>query len=238
MDNVSQYFKEVRKLPMLTIEQEKTATPDELTMGNLRLVISIAKSFQGRGLPFGDLIAEGNLGLIEASKKYRPMKAKFSTYAIWHIRAHISRAIKRNQTVHVSDSDTDQINQLWKYRETLTPEEVLRFYPLEKQKLLDKLSQKTVSLNTPIGEDSELGDLIPDERDGPEELFEIVDKPSVLKMLEILPKKYREILTCRFGLLDNRYKTLKETGKIFGCSKQNIGQIEKKSLETLRKRVK
>lgn len=233
-DSISQYFKQLSRYPMLTKEQEFTATPEQLVMGNLRLVVSVAKAFRGRGLPFGDLIQAGNLGLIEASKKYRKGDNKFSTFAIWPIRAHISRAVKRNQTVHVSDSDMSQIYQLNNYRQTMSPEELLKFYPLEKQKLLDKISQKTVSLNTPIGEDSELQDLIPDESMGPEELFEIVDKPSVLKLLEILPERKREILICRYGLLDGRYKTLEEVGKIFGCTKQNIQMLEQNALKQIR----
>lgn len=237
-DSLTQYFKEVRKYPMLTKEQEQVSTPEQLVLGNLKLVVSVAKSFQGRGLPFGDLIQAGNEGLIHASKKYQKNRARFSTYAVWWIRANISRAIKRDKTVHISDEDSDQIDKLWKYRESMPPEEVLKFFPKEKQSILDKISQKVVSLSTPIGEDSELGDLIPDEKEGPEELFEIVDKPAVLKMLEILPKRHREILTCRYGLLDNRYKTLKETGEIFGCSKQNVQVIEQRSLKTLRKMAK
>ncbi|EKE05617.1 MAG: RNA polymerase, sigma 70 subunit, RpoD subfamily [uncultured bacterium] len=234
-DSLTQYFKNINKYPLLSRQEEQQATPEQLVMGNLRLVVSVAKSFRGRGLPFSDLIAEGNQGLIEASKKFEKGPNRFSTYAVWQIRGHISRAVKRNQTVHISDTDVSQIYQLNNYRQIMSEEELLKFYPKKKQDFLDKLSQSVVSLSTPTGEDGKscLGDMIPDPK--AEEMFEVVDKIGTMKLLEILPKKDQEILTCRYGLLDNQYKTFEEVGKIFKCTKQRIHQVEKKAFEKIRR---
>ena len=261
-DPVRQYLKEIGKIPLLSVEEEielakKTKQGDELarkqlTESNLRLVVSIAKRYVGRGMLFLDLIQEGNLGLIKAVEKFDPDKGfKFSTYATWWIRQAVTRAIAdQGRTIRIPVHMVETINKynrisrdlLQKLGREPKPEEIAAEMDISIEKAIEiqKISQEPVSLETPIGEeeDSHLGDFIPDERDGlsPESIHENnALREKINEVLdEALTEKERKILIMRFGLDTGTPMTLEMVGKEFHVTRERIRQIEAKALRKLR----
>ena len=261
-DPVRQYLKEIGKIPLLSVEEEielarKTRQGDEvarkqLTESNLRLVVSIAKRYVGRGMLFLDLIQEGNLGLIKAVEKFDPNKGfKFSTYATWWIRQAVTRAIAdQGRTIRIPVHMVETINKynrisrdlLQKLGREPKPEEIAKEMEISIEKAIEiqKISQEPVSLETPIGEeeDSHLGDFIPDERDGlsPESIHENnALREKIDEVLdEALTEKERKILIMRFGLDTGTPMTLEMVGKEFHVTRERIRQIEAKALRKLR----
>ena len=259
-DNVRMYLKEIGKISLLTLEEEmeisaKIVAGDEeaknkLAESNLRLVVSIAKRYVGRGMLFLDLIQEGNIGLMKAVEKFDAEKGyKFSTYATWWIRQAITRAIAdQARTIRVPVHMVETINRLSRFQRQLTlelnreptEEELAKkmHLSLDKVREVIKIAQEPVSLETPIGEedDSHLGDFIKDERSmSPEEYAtnEIL-KEEIQNVLMTLQEREREVLELRFGLVDGTCRTLEEVGTIFGVTRERIRQIEAKALRKLR----
>lgn len=259
-DPVRMYLKEIGKIPLLTLEEEhklavRMAEGDEeaqkkMTEANLRLVVSIAKRYVGRGLPFLDLIQEGNLGLIKAVGKFDYTKGyKFSTYATWWIRQAISRAIADHaRTIRIPVHMVETINKLVRVSRQLlqelgtdpTPEQIGAVMDLAPDRVreIQKVAQEPVSLETPIGEeeDSHLGDFIEDE-DAPapdEAASYILLKEQLEEVLETLTPREAKVLRLRFGLDDGRSRTLEEVGQEFGVTRERIRQIEAKALRKLR----
>lgn len=259
-DPVRMYLKEIGKIPLLTPEEEvelakQMAEGDEdakrrMAEANLRLVVSIAKRYVGRGLLFLDLIQEGNLGLIKAVEKFDYTKGyKFSTYATWWIRQAITRAIAdQARTIRIPVHMVETINKVIRVQRMLlqelghdpTPEETAKELqiPVEKVREILKIAQEPVSLETPIGEeeDSHLGDFIPDEdASEPSEAasFSLL-KEQLLEVLETLTPREKKVLELRFGLADGRTRTLEEVGKEFNVTRERIRQIEAKALRKLR----
>ncbi len=259
-DPVRMYLKEIGKISLLSAEQEldlskKAATGDEmakniLAESNLRLVVSIAKRYVGRGLLFLDLIQEGNIGLMKAVDKFDYDKGfKFSTYATWWIRQAITRALAdQARTIRVPVHMVETINKMARIQRQLTlelnrepsEEEVAKKMGISVEKVREviKISQDPVSLETPIGEeeDSHLGDFVPDASSmTPEEYAtnEIL-KEEIRAVLETLQEREQEVLELRFGLVDGTSHTLEEVGKRFNVTRERIRQIEAKALRKLR----
>jgi len=259
-DHVKMYLKEIGKVNLLTAEEEtqlakKMSEGDEdakkrLAEANLRLVVSIAKKYVGRGMMFLDLIQEGNLGLIRAVDKFDYTKGyKFSTYATWWIRQAITRAIAdQARTIRIPVHMVETINKLVRVSRQLvqelgrepTPEELASGLnmSIEKVREISKISQEPVSLETPIGEeeDSHLGDFIPDD-DAPapsEAASFVLLREQLQDVLNTLTPREAKVLSLRFGLEDGRQRTLEEVGKEFEVTRERIRQIEAKALRKLR----
>ena len=259
-DPVKQYLKEIGGYPLLTISEEielakRIEEGDEhakqlLAESNLRLVVSIAKRYVGRGLSFLDLIQEGNLGLIKAVDKFDYNKGyKFSTYATWWIRQAITRSIAdQSRTIRIPVHMSEVINKTYRISRTLlqelgrepTEQELADALdmPPEKVREILKISADPISLDTPIGEedDSHLGDFIKDDRVmGPEEAASYaVLQDQIADLLDTLTDRERRVLVLRFGLKDGRSRTLEEVGKEFNVTRERIRQIEAKALRKLR----
>ena len=259
-DPVRMYLKEIGKVPLLTPEEEvelarKMSEGDEeakrrMTEANLRLVVSIAKRYVGRGMLFLDLIQEGNLGLIKAVEKFDYTKGyKFSTYATWWIRQAITRAIAdQARTIRIPVHMVETINKTIRVSRQLLQElghdpsaeeiaEVMDM-PVEKVRDILKIAQEPVSLETPIGEeeDSHLGDFIPDEdASEPSEAasFSLL-REQLEEVLDTLAPREKKVLELRFGIVDGRTRTLEEVGKEFNVTRERIRQIEAKALRKLR----
>jgi len=259
-DPVRMYLKEIGRIPLLTFEQEislaKKVEKGEkkakqiLTNSNLRLVVSIAKKYVGRGLTLLDLIQEGNQGLIRAVEKYDWRRGfKFSTYATWWIRQSITRAIAdQARTIRIPVHMVENINRFLRTSRRLmqelgrepTPEEVAKVLGIDPDKALEiiKISQEPASLETPVGdeEDSRLGDFIHDTT--APTLFDSASrellKEQVEQVLSTLSDRERRVLIERFGLKDGKQKTLEEVGRMFAVTRERIRQIEAKALRKLR----
>ena len=259
-DPVRMYLKEIGKVPLLTPEEEidlavKMAKGNEeakhrMTEANLRLVVSIAKRYVGRGMLFLDLIQEGNLGLIKAVEKFDYTKGyKFSTYATWWIRQAITRAIAdQARTIRIPVHMVETINKTIRVSRQLlqelghdpSAEEIAAEMdmPVEKVRDILKIAQEPVSLETPIGEeeDSHLGDFIPDEdASEPSEAasFSLL-REQLEEVLDTLAPREKKVLELRFGIVDGRTRTLEEVGKEFNVTRERIRQIEAKALRKLR----
>ena len=259
-DPVRMYLKEIGKVPLLTAEEEKNLAmrmengdmdaKKRLAEANLRLVVSIAKRYVGRGMLFLDLIQEGNLGLIKAVEKFDYRKGyKFSTYATWWIRQAITRAIAdQARTIRIPVHMVETINKLIRVQRQLLqekgrepyPEEIAEkmSLPVERVREIQKISQEPVSLETPIGEeeDSPLGDFIQDDNvPVPAEAaaFTLL-KEQLVEVLGTLTEREQKVLRLRFGLDDGRARTLEEVGKEFNVTRERIRQIEAKALRKLR----
>ena len=259
-DPVRMYLKEIGKVPLLTAEEEielakRMEEGDEeakhrLSEANLRLVVSIAKRYVGRGMLFLDLIQEGNLGLIKAVDKFDYRKGyKFSTYATWWIRQAITRAIAdQARTIRIPVHMVETINKLIRVSRQLLqeygreplPEEIAEEMGISEEKVREiiKIAQEPVSLETPIGEeeDSHLGDFLPDdEAPAPADAaaFTLL-KEQLMSVLSTLTPREEMVLKLRFGLEDGRQRTLEEVGKEFKVTRERIRQIEAKALRKLR----
>ena len=259
-DPVRMYLKEIGKVPLLTPEEEqdlakRMAEGDEeakrrMAEANLRLVVSIAKRYVGRGMLFLDLIQEGNLGLIKAVEKFDYTKGyKFSTYATWWIRQAITRAIAdQARTIRIPVHMVETINKVIRVSRQLlqelghdpSAEEIAAEMnmPVDKVRDILKIAQEPVSLETPIGEeeDSHLGDFSPDEdASEPSEAasFSLL-KEQLMEVLDTLTPREKKVLELRFGIVDGRTRTLEEVGKEFNVTRERIRQIEAKALRKLR----
>lgn len=259
-DPVRMYLKEIGKVPLLSSEEEVSLAiriesgdvkaRKKLAEANLRLVVSIAKRYVGRGMLFLDLIQEGNLGLIKAVEKFDYRKGfKFSTYATWWIRQAITRAIAdQARTIRIPVHMVETINKLIRVQRQLLqelgrdpfPEEISKVMdiPVEKVREIQKIAQEPVSLETPIGEeeDSHLGDFIPDDDAlAPAEAaaFTML-KEQLINVLDTLTPREEKVLRLRFGLDDGRARTLEEVGREFSVTRERIRQIEAKALRKLR----
>ncbi len=259
-DPVRMYLKEIGRISLLSPEEEaelsiRVANGDEmakniLAESNLRLVVSIAKRYVGRGLLFLDLIQEGNIGLMKAVEKFDYDKGyKFSTYATWWIRQAITRALAdQARTIRVPVHMVETINKMARIQRQMTlelnreptEEEIAKKMGITPEKVREviKISQDPVSLETPIGEedDSHLGDFVPDERNmSPEDYAtnEIL-KEEIKSVLMTLQEREQEVLELRFGLIDGTSHTLEEVGKRFNVTRERIRQIEAKALRKLR----
>lgn len=259
-DPVRMYLKEIGKVPLLSAEEEielakrmengDQAAKKRLAEANLRLVVSIAKRYVGRGMLFLDLIQEGNLGLIKAVEKFDYRKGyKFSTYATWWIRQAITRAIAdQARTIRIPVHMVETINKLIRVSRQLlqelgrepSPEEIAEEMdiPVERVREILKISQEPVSLETPIGEeeDSHLGDFIQDENvpvPADAAAFTLL-KEQLDEVLGTLTEREQKVLRLRFGLDDSRARTLEEVGKEFNVTRERIRQIEAKALRKLR----
>ena len=259
-DPVRMYLKEIGKVPLLSADEEvelakRMAEGDEdakkrLAEANLRLVVSIAKRYVGRGMLFLDLIQEGNLGLIKAVEKFDYHKGfKFSTYATWWIRQAITRAIAdQARTIRIPVHMVETINKLIRVSRQLlqelgrepTPEEIAAELdmPVERVREILKISQEPVSLETPIGEeeDSHLGDFIQDDNVPvpAEAAAQTLLKEQLDEVLDTLTEREQKVLRLRFGMDDGRARTLEEVGKEFDVTRERIRQIEAKALRKLR----
>lgn len=259
-DPVRMYLKEIGKVPLLSAEEEieyaqRMEEGDEeakkrLAEANLRLVVSIAKRYVGRGMQFLDLIQEGNLGLIKAVEKFDYRKGyKFSTYATWWIRQAITRAIAdQARTIRIPVHMVETINKLVRVQRQLlqelgrepSPEEIAETMdiPVERVREIQKISQEPVSLETPIGEeeDSHLGDFIQDDNVPvpAEAAASTLLKEQLVEVLGTLTEREQKVLRLRFGMDDGRARTLEEVGKEFNVTRERIRQIEAKALRKLR----
>ena len=259
-DPIRMYLKEIGKIPLLSTEEEielakRMEKGDEearkkLAEANLRLVVSIAKRYAGRGMQFLDLIQEGNLGLIKAVEKFDYRKGyKFSTYATWWIRQAITRAIAdQARTIRIPVHMVETINRLIRTSRQMvqelgrepTPEELAKRLdmPAERVREIKKISQDPVSLETPIGEeeDSHLGDFIQDDNvmvPADQATFTLLHE-QLMESLETLTEREQQVLRLRFGLDDGRPRTLEEVGRVFHVTRERIRQIEAKALRKLR----
>lgn len=259
-DTVRMYLKEIGRVPLLSAEEEielakRIEQGDEyakrrLAEANLRLVVSIARRYAGRGMLFLDLIQEGNMGLMKAVDKFDYTKGfKFSTYATWWVRQAITRAIAdQARTIRIPVHMVETINKLIRVSRQLlqdlgrepTPEEVAEAMELTVDKVRDimKIAQEPVSLETPIGEenDSSLGDFIEDpDAPAPTDAaaFELL-REQLKEVLDTLTDREENVLRLRFGLDDGRTRTLEEVGQVFGVTRERIRQIEAKALRKLR----
>ncbi len=259
-DPVKAYLKEIGQVPLLSAEEEQTLARAaragdadarrRLSEANLRLVVSVAKRYAGRGLPFLDLIQEGNLGLMKAAEKFEPDRGfKFSTYATWWIRQSITRAIAdQGRTIRIPVHLVEHINRVRKTAGELlrkngrepTAEEIavrLEMEPDRVRELL-QLAQEPVSLETPVGEeeDAHLEDFIQDEEAGipVDEAGRQLLRRELISVLKSLTPREERVITLRFGLDDGRPRTLEELGKEFNVTRERIRQIEAKALRKLR----
>ena len=259
-DPVKAYLKEIGQVPLLSAEEEQTLARAaragdadarrRLSEANLRLVVSVAKRYAGRGLPFLDLIQEGNLGLMKAAEKFEPDRGfKFSTYATWWIRQSITRAIAdQGRTIRIPVHLVEHINRVRKTAGELlrkngrepTAEEIavqLEMEPDRVRELL-QLAQEPVSLETPVGEeeDAHLEDFIQDEEAGipVDEAGRQLLRQELMSVLKSLTPREERVITLRFGLDDGRPRTLEELGKEFNVTRERIRQIEAKALRKLR----
>ena len=259
-DPVKAYLKEIGQVPLLSTEEEQTLARAaragdadarrRLSEANLRLVVSVAKRYAGRGLPFLDLIQEGNLGLMKAAEKFEPDRGfKFSTYATWWIRQSITRAIAdQGRTIRIPVHLVEHINRVRKTAGELlrkngrepTAEEIavrLEMEPDRVRELL-QLAQEPVSLETPVGEeeDAHLEDFIQDEEAGipVDEAGRQLLRRELMSVLKSLTPREERVITLRFGLDDGRPRTLEELGKEFNVTRERIRQIEAKALRKLR----
>ena len=259
-DPVRMYLKEIGKVPLLSTEDEielakriaegDEEAKDKLVEANLRLVVSIAKRYAGRGMQFLDLIQEGNMGLIKAAEKFDYRKGyKFSTYATWWIRQSITRSIAdQARTIRIPVHMVETINRLIRTSRQLLqelgrepqPEEIAERLkmPVEKVREIMKMAQEPVSLETPIGEeeDSHLGDFLKDDKTATP-----VDAASYMllreqlgEVMKSLTEREKQVLILRFGLADGRARTLEEVGRVFEVTRERIRQIEAKALRKLR----
>jgi RNA polymerase primary sigma factor len=262
-DPVRMYLREIGRIPLLTADQEielarkiEQGGPEgaiakrRLTQANLRLVVSIAKKYVGRGMLFLDLIQEGNLGLIRAAEKFDHARGyKFSTYATWWIRQAITRAIAdQARTIRIPVHMVETINKLKKVTRKLaqdkgrkpTEEEIALAMEVSITKLREivKVAQEPISLETPIGkeEDSRLGDFIEDrEAETPaSSVTQELLREDIIDVMASLSPRERDVLRLRFGLDDGRQRTLEEVGQLFGVTRERIRQIEAKALRKLR----
>jgi len=262
-DPVRMYLREIGRIPLLNAQQEielarrieaggaeGAIAKRKLTQANLRLVVSIAKKYVGRGLLFLDLIQEGNLGLIRAAEKFDHSRGyKFSTYATWWIRQAITRAIAdQARTIRIPVHMVETINKLKKITRKLaqdkgrkpTEEEIAGAMEISLTKLREivKVAQEPVSLETPIGkeEDSKLGDFIEDrEAETPaSSVTQELLRDDIIEVMAGLSPRERDVLRLRFGLDDGRQRTLEEVGQLFGVTRERIRQIEAKALRKLR----
>ncbi len=259
-DPVRMYLKEIGKIDLLTadeeislskrVEEEDQEAKNALAEANLRLVVSIAKRYVGRGMLFLDLIQEGNMGLIKAVEKFDYTKGyKFSTYATWWIRQAITRAIAdQARTIRIPVHMVETINKLSRIQRQLvqelgrepSDEELAKKMEMTPEKVREilKISQEPVSLETPIGEedDSHLGDFIEDKfaTSPTEHTASEMLKEELHDVLLTLTPREMEVLRLRFGLIDGRNRTLEEVGKVFGVTRERIRQIEAKALRKLR----
>ena len=259
-DPVKTYLKEIGRVPLLSAEQEaalahaaRAGDADarrQLSEANLRLVVSVAKRYVGRGLPFLDLIQEGNLGLMKAAEKFEPERGfKFSTYATWWIRQSITRAIAdQGRTIRIPVHLVESINRVKKTAGELlrkngrepTAEEIavqLDLEPARVRELL-QLAQDPISLETPVGEeeDAHLEDFIQDEEAGvpADEAGRQLLRRELLSVLKSLTPREERVITLRFGLEDGRSRTLEELGREFNVTRERVRQIEAKALRKLR----
>lgn len=259
-DPVKMYLKDIGKVPLLAADEEielakKMLDGDEeskrkLSEANLRLVVSIAKRYMGRGMLFLDLIQEGNLGLMKAVEKFDYQKGfKFSTYATWWIRQAITRAIAdQARTIRIPVHMVETINKQIRVSRTLlqefgrepTPEEIAKYMGISEDKVreIQKIAQDPVSLETPIGEeeDSHLGDFLEDETStAPSDMvaFTLL-KEQLIGVLDTLTPREEKVLRLRYGIDDGRPRTLEEVGKEFNVTRERIRQIEAKALRKLR----
>ena len=262
-DPVRMYLKEIGKVPLLTADEEieiakkmleggeeAEAAKKKLAEANLRLVVSIAKRYVGRGMLFLDLIQEGNLGLIKAVEKFDYTKGfKFSTYATWWIRQAITRAIAdQARTIRIPVHMVETINKLIRVSRQLLqekgrepqPEEIAEAMGISVEKVREivKIAQEPVSLETPIGEeeDSHLGDFIQDDDAPPpaEAASFTLMKEQLMSVLDTLTPREKKVLSLRFGLEDGRQRTLEEVGQEFNVTRERLRQIEAKALRKLR----
>ncbi len=259
-DPVRMYLKEIGKINLLTVDEEieiaqriedgDSSAKAELAEANLRLVVSIAKRYINRGMPFLDLIQEGNLGLMRAVEKFEYKKGfKFSTYATWWIRQAITRAIAdQARTIRIPVHMVETINRLLRVQRTLvqdlgrepTPEEIAEELDMEVERVreIQKIAQEPVSLETPIGEeeDSHLGDFIPDEDiPSPQEAATTTMlREQLFQTLSMLTEREQKVIRLRFGLDDGKIRTLEEVGRVFDVTRERIRQIEAKALRKLR----
>mgnify|MGYP003094417182 CR=1 FL=1 len=259
-DPVKTYLKEIGRVPLLTAEQEAdlaraAQAGDEqarraLSEANLRLVVSVAKRYVGRGLPFLDLIQEGNLGLMKAAEKFEPERGfKFSTYATWWIRQSITRAIAdQGRTIRIPVHLVESINRVKKAAGELlrkngrepTAEEIAVQLEMEPDRIREllQLAQDPISLETPVGEeeDAHLEDFIQDEEAGVpvDEAGRQLLRRELLNVLKSLTPREERVITLRFGLEDGRARTLEELGKEFNVTRERVRQIEAKALRKLR----
>jgi len=259
-DPVRMYLKEIGRVPLLNAEEEVNLAlrikdgdqeaKQQLAEANLRLVVSIAKRYVGRGMQFLDLIQEGNMGLMKAVEKFDHTKGfKFSTYATWWIRQAITRAIAdQARTIRIPVHMVETINKLVRIQRQLlqdlgrepTPEEIgaEMDLPTEKVREILKIAQEPVSLETPIGEedDSHLGDFIEDQEvlSPAEHTAQTLLKEQLEEVLDTLTDREENVLRLRFGLDDGNVRTLEQVGKVFGVTRERIRQIEAKALRKLR----
>lgn len=259
-DPVRQYLREIGRVPLLNAEDEieyakkyekgEKRAKDKLTESNLRLVVSIAKKYIGRGLSLLDLIQEGNQGLIRAVEKYDWRKGfKFSTYATWWVRQAITRAIAdQARTIRIPVHMVETINKLYRVSRRLmqelgrepTPEEIGEEVELEPDRVREifKIAQETTSLEAPVGEDQEsiLGDFIPDESQlSPvDQASKQLLKDHLDEVLGTLTEREAKVLKLRFGLEGTKQMTLEEVGRVFGVTRERIRQIEAKALRKLK----
>ena len=259
-DPVKAYLKEIGQVPLLSTEEEQTLARAaragdadarrRLSEANLRLVVSVAKRYAGRGLPFLDLIQEGNLGLMKAAEKFEPDRGfKFSTYATWWIRQSITRAIAdQGRTIRIPVHLVEHINRVRKTAGELlrkngrepTAEEIAGRLEMEPDRVREllQLAQEPVSLETPVGEeeDAHLEDFIQDEEAGipVDEAGRQLLRRELMSVLKSLTPREERVITLRFGLDDGRPRTLEELGKEFNVTRERIRQIEAKALRKLR----
>ena len=259
-DPVKAYLKEIGQVPLLSAEEEQTLARAaragdadarrRLSEANLRLVVSVAKRYAGRGLPFLDLIQEGNLGLMKAAEKFEPDKGfKFSTYATWWIRQAITRAMAdQARTIRVPVHMVEVINKLSRVQRQMlqdlgrepTPDELARELdmPVEKVQEVQKYGREPISLHTPLGEDgdSEFGDLIEDtDAIAPSDAvaFSLLQE-QFKQVLETLSPREAGVIKMRYGLEDGQPKTLDDIGRVYGVTRERIRQIESKTMSKLR----
>ena len=258
-DPVRMYFTEMGKVPLLTaveevslakrIERRDMAAKRKLIEANLRLVVSIARRHNGRGLPFLDLIQEGNLGLIRAVEKFDYRRGfKFSTYATWWIRQAITRALAdQARTIRIPVHMVETINKFVRVQRQLvqdighepTPEEIAAEMGVSSEKVreIQKISQEPTSLQQLVGDDgdAQLGDFIEDKDSvsPPEEVGAIVQREEIVLVLSLLTHRERSVLKLRYGLEDGQPRTLEEVGQTFGVTRERIRQIEAKTLAKL-----